>query len=179
MIKKIALGVAAVLAVAVIVILGIAASKPDEMVIERSLTIKAPPEKLFSMVNDLHSWTKWSPWEDKDPSMKRTFSGAESGKGAVYAWEGNGDVGAGTMEITDATEFSNIKMDLHFLKPFKGDNKVNFAFVPASYGTKVVWIMNGPNPFMCKVIQVFINVDEMCGKDFEKGLAKLKSLTES
>lgn len=179
MIKKIALGVAAFLAVAVVVVLGIAASKPDTMVIERSATIKAPPEKLFAMLNDLHSWSKWSPYEEKDPKMKRTYSGAEKGKGAIYAWDGNDEVGSGSMEITEATEPSNIKIGLHFLKPFKGDNKVNFSFVPDGDMTKVTWAMTGESPFMCKVMQVFCSMDEMCGKDFEKGLAKLKSITES
>ncbi len=179
MIKKIALGVVAVLAVAVVVVLGIAAGKPDTMVIERSAIIKAPPEKLFAMLNDLHSWSKWSPYEEKDPKMKRTFSGAEKGKGAIYAWDGNDEVGSGSMEITEATEPSNIKIDLHFLKPFKGDNKVNFSFVPEGDMTKVTWSMAGESPFMCKVMQVLCNMDEMCGKDFEKGLAKLKSITES
>ena len=179
MIKKIATGVAAVLGVATVVVLGIAASKPDEMVVERSTMIKAPPEKVFALVNDLHSWDKWSPWEEKDPKMKRTFSGAESGKGAVYTWDGNDDVGAGSMTITDATVPSNIKIDLNFIKPFQGENKVNFSFQPEPDGTRVAWVMNGPSPFMAKVMQVFINCDEMCGKDFEKGLAKLKTAAES
>ena len=178
MIKKIALGVAAVLAVAVVVILGIAASKPDSITVERSAVIKATPEKLFAMVNNLHSFTEWSPYEEMDPKMKRTFSGAESGKGAVYAWDGNNEVGAGSMEITEVIEPSNIKMDLHFLKPFKGDNKVNFSFVPEGDMTKVTWAMTGESPFMCKVMQVFCSMDDMCGKDFAKGLAKLKTITE-
>ncbi len=179
MIKKIAVSAAAAIGVVAVVILGIAASKPDEMVIERFTTIKATPAKVFALVNDLHTWTKWSPWEDKDPSMKRTFSGPAVGKGAAYSWDGNGEVGAGNMEITDATEPSNIKMNLHFLKPFEGNNTVNFSFQQEPDLTRVVWTMNGPNPFMCKVVQVFINVDDMCGKDFEKGLAKLKALAES
>lgn len=191
MVKKIALAIAAVLGVAVVVILGLASTKPDVMVIERSTVIKASPEKLFAKVNNLHSWIEWSPYEALDPKVKRTFSGPEAGKGAVYAWDGNNDVGAGTMEITEITEPSNIKIDLRFLKPFKGDNKVNFSFVPVSEpaanateanateaATKVSWTMSGESPFMCKVMQVFCNVDDMCGKDFEKGLAKLKTLAE-
>lgn len=187
MVKKIAITIAAVLGVAVVVIIGLASTKPDVMVIERSVVIKAPPEKLFAKVNNLHSWIEWSPYEAMDPNVKRTFNGPEAGKGAVYAWDGNNDVGAGSMEITEITEPSNVKLDLHFLKPFKGDNKVNFSFVPVSVpeanateaATKVRWTMSGESPFMCKVMQVFCNVDDMCGKDFEKGLAKLKTLSES
>ncbi|MFA6211037.1 MAG: SRPBCC family protein [Candidatus Obscuribacterales bacterium] len=192
MVKKIALAIAAVLGVAVVVILGLASTKPDVMVIERSAVIKAPPEKLFAKVNNLHSWIEWSPYEALDPKVKRTFSGPDAGKGAVYAWDGNNDVGAGSMEITEITEPSNIKIDLRFLKPFKGDNKVNFSFVPVTEpaangadangtkanATKVSWTMSGESPLMCKVMQVFCNVDDMCGKDFEKGLAKLKTLAE-
>lgn len=178
MIKKIALGVAAVLAVAVVVILGIAAGKPDSITVERSALIKATPEKLFAKVNNLHTWTEWSPYEEMDPKMQRTFSGAESGKGAVYTWDGNNDVGSGSMEITEVTEPSNIKIDLHFLKPFKGDNKVNFSFVPEGDMTKVTWAMTGESPFMCKVMQVFCSMDDMCGKDFTKGLTKLKTISE-
>lgn len=179
MIKKVAIGAVALAGLALVVILGMAASKPDTFTVERSAVIKASPEKLFGMVNDLHNWTQWSPYEEKDPKMKRTFSGAERGKGAVYAWDGNDEVGSGSMEIAEVAEPSNVKIDLHFLKPFKGDNKVNFSFVPEGDMTKVTWAMSGDAPFMCKVMQIFCNMDEMCGKDFAKGLAKLKTLTES
>jgi uncharacterized protein YndB with AHSA1/START domain len=179
MIKKIAIGAVALVGLALVVILGIAASKPDTFTVERSAVIKASPEKLFNMVNDLHNWKQWSPYEEKDPKMKSTFSGPDKGKGSVYSWDGNDEVGSGSMEIAEVSEPSNVKIDLHFLKPFKGDNKVNFSFVPEGDMTKVTWAMSGDAPFMCKVMQIFCNMDEMCGKDFAKGLAKLKTLTES
>jgi hypothetical protein len=178
-IKKIALSAAAAISLPVIAVLALAATKPDELVVERSKTIKAPAEKIFPLINNLHNWTKWSPYEEKDPTMKRTFNGPESGKGALYEWSGNDQIGVGTMEITDSAAPSKVTIKLHFIKPFAGDNKVIFSLVPDSDGTKVTWMMHGPSPFMCKVMQVFINMDDMCGKDFAHGLDKLKKEAES
>jgi uncharacterized protein YndB with AHSA1/START domain len=179
MFKKIALIAVGVIVIAVAVILSIAAGKPDSFRVERSTSIKAPPERIFAILNDLHSWKQWSPYEEKDPNMKRTFSGAEKGKGATYAWDGNDQVGAGSMEIAEATEPSKLSINLHFIKPFQGDNVAEFIIVPEGEATKVTWAMQGQSPYMCKVMQIFINMDDCCGKDFEKGLAKLKTTTEA
>ncbi len=179
MFKKIALISVSVLGIAILVILAIAATKPDDFVVERSTSIKASPEKIFALVNDLHSWRQWSPYEEKDPNMKRTFAGAEKGEGARYEWDGNDEVGAGRMEISDAINPSKVSINLHFIKPFEGDNVAEFILAPSDEGTKVTWAMQGHSPFMCKVIQVFMSMDEMCGNDFEKGLAKLKTVAEA
>jgi uncharacterized protein YndB with AHSA1/START domain len=170
--------VAVALAIAIAVVLILAARKPDTFKVQRTTTVKAPPEKIFPLINDFHQWGTWSPYETKDPAMKRSYSGAESGKGAVYGWEGNKNVGSGRMEILDAQAPSRIVIKLDFFTPFEGHNTAEFTMLPQGDGTNVTWLMHGPAPFMSKLMQVFINIDNMVGKDFEIGLANLKRLTE-
>jgi uncharacterized protein YndB with AHSA1/START domain len=170
--------IAILLAVAIAVILILAATKPDAFRVERSATINAPPEKIFAVLSDFHQWTHWSPWEHRDPALKRTFGGAERGKGAIYAWEGNKNVGSGRMEILEANTPSKLLIKLDFLKPFEAHNTAEFTMLPQGNATTVNWLMRGPAPFMSKVMQVFMSFDNMIGKDFETGLANLKQLTE-
>jgi Polyketide cyclase / dehydrase and lipid transport len=174
--------IAVVLAIAIAVVLILAASKPATFRVERAIDVKAPPEKIFALINDFHQWVSWSPYENKDPAMKRSYSGAESGKGAVYGWEGNGNVGAGRMEILEESIPSKILIKLDFFKPFEGHNTAEFIMLPQSGAggpaTSVDWVMHGPAPFMHRVMQVFMDLDKMIGKDFEAGLASLKSLAE-
>ena len=170
--------IAVVLAIAIAVVLILAAAKPDTFSVQRGATMKASPEKIFSLINDFHQWGKWSPWENRDPAMTRSFSGAESGQGAVYAWEGNKNVGSGRMEILDASTPSKIIIKLDFLKPFEAHNTAEFTMLPQGDATSVNWVMHGPAPFMSKMMQVFMNMDRMIGKDFEAGLANLKGLAE-
>src|ERR1700733_13748516 len=169
---------AIVLAVAVAIVLALAATKPASFSVRRAALVKAAPEKIFSLINDFHQWATWSPYEHKDPAMKRTFSGAESGKGAVYAWDGNNNVGSGRMEILETSVPSKIVIKLDFFKPFEGHNTAEFTMLPQGDATNLTWVMHGPARFMSKVMQVFINLDNMIGKDFEIGLANLKRLTE-
>src|ERR1700704_1568504 len=166
--------VAVVLALAIAVVLILASRKPDIFRVQRVTTVKAPPEKIFSLINDFHQWVTWSPYEKKDPAMKRTYSGAESGKGAVYAWDGNNNVGSGRMEILDTSVPSKIVIKLDFFKPFEGHNTAEFTMLPQGDATNITWLMHGPAPFMSKLMQVFMNMDRMIGKDFEAGLANLK-----
>jgi hypothetical protein len=170
--------IAVVLAIAIAVILILAAAKPDRFGIQRATTVKAPPEKIFPLINDFHQWGTWSPYENKDPAMKRSYSGAASGEGAIYAWEGNKNVGSGRMEILDSSAPSKIVIKLDFFKPFEGHNTAEFTMLPHGDATDVTWLMHGPLPFMGKIMHVFINMDRMIGKDFEIGLANLKRLTE-
>jgi hypothetical protein len=170
--------IAVVLAIAIAVILILAAAKPDKFGIQRATTVKAPPEKIFPLINDFHRWGTWSPYENKDPAMKRSYSGAASGEGAIYAWEGNKNVGSGRMEILDSSAPSKIVIKLDFFKPFEGHNTAEFTMLPHGDATDVTWLMHGPLPFMGKIMHVFINMDRMIGKDFEIGLANLKRLTE-
>jgi uncharacterized protein YndB with AHSA1/START domain len=171
---------AVVLAIAIAVVLILAATKPDTLRVQRATVVKAPPEKVFPLINDFHQWTTWSPWENKDPAMKRTYSGAQSGKGAAYAWDGNKNVGSGRMEILEASSPSKIVIKLDFFKPFDGHNTAEFTILPQGDAatTNITWVMHGPAPFMSKVMQVFMNMDSMIGKDFEIGFANMKRLTE-
>jgi uncharacterized protein YndB with AHSA1/START domain len=160
-------------------ILGYAATRPGQFRVARSARIDAPPERVYEKVNDFHHWPSWSPWEELDPSMTKTHSGAPSGKGAVYEWKGNKKVGRGRMEITDSEPSRRIAMKLDFFEPFEAHNTVELTLVAGGNGTDVTWAMSGTNPFLMKVIGVFMNMDKMVGKDFEKGLARLKGLVES
>jgi len=168
-----------VVVVAVVGVLALAAMQPEEFRIERSTRIKAPPEKVFALIDDMHRWTAWSPWEKKDPAMQRTFSGAEHGTGAKYAWHGNKDVGQGSMLITESTPASRVAIDLDFVTPFEAHNKVEFTLTPDGDTTTVNWAMAGPMPFISKVICLFVSMDRMVGKDFETGLANLKAAAEA
>jgi uncharacterized protein YndB with AHSA1/START domain len=169
---------AIILAVAIAIVLILAATKPDTFRIERSATINAPAERIFAVLSDFHQWTGWSPWEHKNPALKRSYSGAERGKGAIYGWEGNKDVGTGRMEILEANAPSRLAIKLDFFKPFEAHNTAEFTMLPQGNATNVRWVMHGPATFISKVMQVFINLDKMVGKDFETGLANLKRLTE-
>jgi len=170
--------IAVVLAIAIAIILILAAAKPDRFRVQRATTVKAPPERIFPLINDFHQWATWSPYENKDPAMKRGYSGAASGKGAVYAWEGNKNVGSGRMEILDASAPAKIVIKLDFFTPFEGHNTSEFTMLPQGDATNVTWLMYGPLPFMGKIMHVFVNMDRMVGKDFEIGLANLKRVTE-
>jgi uncharacterized protein YndB with AHSA1/START domain len=170
--------IAVALAIAIAIVLILAFRKPDSFSFQRAITIKAPAERIFPLINDFHQWRSWSPYEDRDPALKRSYSGAASGNGAVYGWEGNKNVGSGRMEITDSSAPSKIVIQLDFLKPFEAHNTAEFTMLPQGDATSVTWRMHGPALFMSKLMQVFMNLDTMVGKDFETGLANLKKLTE-
>ena len=170
--------IALVLAILIVCVLLFALTKPDVFRVQRTATINAAPEKIFALINDFQRWGEWSPWEKLDPAMKRTFSGPASGKGAVYAWEGDSKVGAGRMEILDTTPSSRILIDLQFFSPMEGHNTAEFLLQPSAGVTTVSWIMQGPNPYIAKVIQVFCDVGDFVGKDFDKGLASMKLAAE-
>ncbi len=170
--------IAVILAIAIAAILVLAATKPGTLRVQRSISIKAPAEGIFPLISDFHQWLTWSPYEQKDPAMKRTYGGAERGKGAAYAWDGDKNVGSGRMEILEASAPQKIVIKLDFFTPFEGHNTAEFTMLPQGDGTRVTWLMHGPANFMSRLIQVFMNLDNMIGKDFEAGLANLKKLTE-
>jgi len=174
MFKKILLG----LVVIVVIILGIAAMQPDSYHVQRAVTIKAPPEKIQPLISDFHNWASWSPWEKLDPAMKRTFSGAPRDQGAIYAWDGNDHVGAGRMEITELAPASHVGIKLDFLRPFESHCQTDFNLQPNGDGTTVSWTMSGPSNFMTKLMGMFVSMDSMIGKDFERGLASMKAVAE-
>lgn len=171
--------VAAVIVVGVIVVLLLAAQKPDTFQVKRSVTINAPPDKIYPLIADFHRWREWSPYEEKDPNMKRTYGAVASGKGATYGWDGDKNIGAGSMEITQADAPGKVALKLDFTRPFEAHNTVDFTLAPQGDATVVMWDMRGPTPFFAKIIHVFLNMDKMVGGDFEAGLAKLKSLAEA
>jgi uncharacterized protein YndB with AHSA1/START domain len=167
-----------VIALLIAGVLVFAATKPDVFRVERKAVFQAPPEKVFALVNDFRQWEPWSPWEKKDPAMKRTFGATTAGQGATYAWQGNKDVGQGSMEIVESVTPSRIRLKLDFIQPFEAHNVVTFTLTPQGKGTEISWAMEGPVPYFAKIIHVFINMDEMVGGEFEAGLANLKTLAE-
>jgi len=175
MLKKIGLGLLALVAVLVAVI----ASRPSTFEVKRSLLINAAPEVVFAQVNDFKSWAVWSPWDHMDPSMKKTYSGAETGVGAHYGWVGNDKVGEGSMTITDSKPSEHIGLDLEFLKPFAAKNRTDFDFAKTGDGTTVTWSMSGKNNFMSKAFSLVMDMDKMVGADFEKGLGAMKTASET
>lgn len=173
MIKKIAIG----LAVVIVIILAIAAMKPDTFSVRRSIAIKAPPGKIVNLIADFHQWSAWSPWEKLDPNMQRTFGGPANGVGSTYDWKGNKDVGIGHMEVLTAS-MARIDIKLDFIEPFPSHNKTVFTLLPQGETTTVNWEMTGPMTFPVKVMTTFVSMDKMVGKDFEKGLAQMKAAAE-
>src|SRR5260370_19893185 len=145
-------------------VLVFAATRPDSFRVQRAASVKAPPEKIFALLNDFQRWEAWSPWEKKDPAMKRTFSAVTSGKGAVYAWEGNRDVGQGRMEIAESVPPSKVAIKLDFVKPFETHNIVEFTLEPQGDSTNVTWVMQGAMLYISKLITVFVSMDSMFSK---------------
>lgn len=155
-----------------------AATKPDTFRVERSVRIKAPAEEIFPLINNLQRWKSWSPYEKKDPEMKKTFSGAEEGPGAVYAWEGNKDIGKGRMEVLESVPPSKVTIKLDFVEPFEAHNTAEFILVPDGEATAVTWALQGPSSYMSKLMSIFFDMNKMIGTDFEKGLTDLKAVAE-
>jgi uncharacterized protein YndB with AHSA1/START domain len=166
------------IAVAIAGVLLLAATRPDTFSVQRSVAIQAPPEAVYPLIADFKHWEAWSPWEKKDPAMKRTFGATTEGKGATYGWEGNGEVGQGSMEIAEAVPPSKVALALDFVKPFEAHNRVDFALAPSGPTTHVTWTMQGAVPYPAKIVHLFVNMDKMVGKDFETGLANLKLAAE-
>jgi Polyketide cyclase / dehydrase and lipid transport len=170
--------IAVLFVVAIAIVLILAGTKPNVFRVQRATMIQAPAEKIFVLINDFHQWRSWSPYENKDPAMRRGFGGADKGNGAVYTWDGNKNVGSGRMEIIDGSAPSKIVIKLDFIKPFEGHNTAEFTMLPHGDATNVTWAMHGPASFVSKLMQVFINLDHMIGKDFEIGLSNLKKIAE-
>jgi hypothetical protein len=173
--KKFAIGLVAVVVALVVVVV----TRPSEFRIERSLTVSAPDEVVFEFINDFHHWALWSPWEKLDPDMKKEFSGAESGPGAVYSWTGNDDVGSGRMTITGSDPSRQVEIDLQFLEPWEARNETHFTIAPSGEGVELTWTMVGHSDFAGKAMGLFMDMDALVGKDFERGLGALKQLAEA
>jgi uncharacterized protein YndB with AHSA1/START domain len=175
MVKKILLG----LLLVIVLVMIFAATRADTFRLERSTTIKAEPAKVYALLNDFHNFSSWSPWQKLDPALQATQSGAPSGQGAVYAWTGNDAVGSGRMEILQAVPNTSVTVKLDFIKPFEAHNTSLYTLTPGTGGTTTVtWAMYGPSPYISKLMGVFVSMDSLIGKDFERGLANLKTVAE-
>lgn len=166
-------------AVLVAAVLLFATTRADSFHVQRSIVIHAPADKVFPLINNLHRWTSWSPYEMLDPAMQRTYGGAPEGTGASYAWNSKSKAGAGTMNITESTPSSQIIIALDFTKPFEGHNTAQFNLDSKADSTLVTWAMYGPTPYLAKVIGIFFNMDQLIGQDFELGLKNLKTVAET
>jgi hypothetical protein len=172
--KKILIGVA----VLVIALVAVVAMQPSEFRIARSATIAAPAPVVFAEVNDFRKWEAWSPWAKLDPAMKKVYTGAPTGTGAVYAWSGNGEVGEGRTTITESRPHDLVRIKLEFVRPFAATNDVEFTFRPDGDRTAVTWSMTGHNGFLAKAAGLVMDMDKMVGGQFEQGLAQLKAVAE-
>ncbi len=177
--KKIMGGVVAAVVTPGAIIVAYASTRPSDFHIERVQRIEASSATVYAQIEDMHAWAAWSPWEKLDPTMKRSFSGAPKGVGAIYEWEGNKDVGQGRMTITEAVPGARIVQKLEFIKPFEATNKTMFAIAPdGDKAVKLTWSMDGHNNLGMKVFGLFMNMDKQVGGDFEKGLASIKAIAE-
>ena len=179
MLKKLAVSLFLLITITVVAVLSIAATRPATFHVERSLSMTAPPEAVFAVLNDMHRFHEWSPWQKLDPAMKITYEGPSSGPGASYRWVGNKDVGEGRMTILDATPSTSLTQKLEFIKPFEETCAVKFTIAPEAQGSRVTWGIDGNNNYMSKVMCLFVSMDAMMGKDFEAGLANLKQVAEA
>jgi len=175
MLKKILLGLVAV----IVALAGFVATRPAEFSMQRTATIQASPDIAFALVNDFHNWEQWSPWEKLDPAMKKTYEGAAAGTGAKYAWAGNDEVGEGRMTIEESKPSEAIRIKLEFLKPWEATNTTHFLFKPEGETVSVTWKMEGTNTFVGKAFWTFIDMEGMLAKDFDKGLAAMKTAAET
>jgi len=155
-----------------------AATRPDTFRVQRSASIKAAPDKLYPLINDLRQFNTWNPYEKKDPAIQGSYRGPASGPGAGYDFQGNKDVGKGSIEIVESSPPGKVMMKLDMLEPFEGHNIIEFSLAPRGEATEVTWAMHGPSPFVGKLLGVFVNMDRMIGRDFEAGLANLKARAE-
>jgi hypothetical protein len=178
MFQKVVAALVGLMTLAVLVVLGLALTQPDELRVERETSIAAPPVVVYGLINNLQRFTEWSPWQKRDPDMTTHFEGPASGVGASYSWRGNRNVGVGRLTITESEPDALVGMRLEFQEPFVATNQVQFTLAPDGAGTRVSWAMTGQNDLMSKVLSVFVDMEQMVGRDFESGLASLRALAE-
>jgi len=163
----------------ILLFIAVFAGQPDDFVVSRRMEISAPPEQVFPLVNELRNWEAWNPWGILDPNCTITYDGPAAGVGASYAWTGNNKVGAGRLTITESEANEQVRLRLEFVRPMKAINSAEFTFQPKSEATVVTWTMSGKNNFAVKMFGLFVNCEKMCGSQFEKGLAQMKSMVEA
>ena len=167
------------LGVLLVVFLVTAALRPDELRVERSITISAPATFAFAEVNDLRNWREISPYAKDDHAAKYTFAGPASGVGSSVDWAGNAKVGTGRITITDSRPNELVRFKFEFFKPWYCTNTTDFAFRPVGSGTEVTWSMSMKNNFIAKASGTIMNMDRMMGESYEAGLENLKNLAEA
>ena len=168
----------AIVAIALAALLIYVSTRPDSFRVERSRAIHATAEQLFSLLNDFHAWEAWSPWEKIDPAVKRTYSGAENGVGAIYGWIGNRQVGEGRMEILSITPNFKLQIQIDFFKPFAAQNTIEFTLVQQDDVTTVTQVMFGPSNFTSKLMGLCFSMDKMIGSKFDEGLQNIQRTVE-
>lgn len=171
-----AIGIVIAVALVIVTLIAFVTTRPTDFRVERSAQVNAPRDVVFAIINDLHQWSAWSPFEKYDPNMKKSFDGPDAGPGAGFAWNGNSRAGEGRIRIVSTKPGELITMNLEFTRPYKATNEVNFKLVPTDRGTRVSWIMDGKKNFMFKAFSLFMDMDAMVGKDFEEGLANLNNV---
>lgn len=175
MFAKIAIGLLAILAILVVVIV----TRPDDFSVSRSAVMAAPPQSVFDQINDFKKWEAWSPWAKLDPKAKNTFGGPPAGVGSTFAWAGDHNVGEGKQTIEESRPGELIRIKLEFIKPFAGTNETLFTFKPEGNGTLVTWTMSGKNNFMSKAMSLVMDCDKMIGGFFDQGLSSIKAIVEA
>ena len=168
------------LALAVIIgtVVVYASRRPDTFQVSRSVSINAPAETIFPLINDLRKFSTWSPFDKKDPNMARVYSGPDRGVGQRLDWDGNREIGKGWFSIIGSAPSSKVDMELNMIKPMSARNLVSFTLIPEGATTNVTWLMQGQVPLFAKVLHLFIDMEKMCGDDFSEGLASLKAMAE-
>jgi carbon monoxide dehydrogenase subunit G len=166
---------AAVLVLALGALFALAARSPDVLLIQRSISIAAPAERVFALIADFHCWNAWAPQDQQDPSLQRSYGGADAGLGAVCEWHGTGSAGKGRMQITAALAPRSITVTADFEKPFVSHNINEFTLEPAGAATKVTWTWRGQQPLPMKMMGVFLDMDRQLGAHLERGLKALKA----
>lgn len=177
--KKIVLGVLAVVALVVVAVLGYVALQPAEYRVWRSAVMAAPADEVFAQIDDFHKWDAWSPWIELDPNAEVSFEGPTSGPGAIFRWDGNENIGKGSMTITEARAPELVRIRLAFVKPFEDACDTELALQPSGNQTKVTWTMSGKNGFVGRLFCLFMDMDKMIGDKYDEGLANLKAIVEA
>jgi uncharacterized protein YndB with AHSA1/START domain len=152
-------------------------TRPASISVARSLTIPAPPERVFALIEDLHAWPQWAPQDRDDPGLQRTYSGAARGMGAQSDWVSRGSGGSGHMAVVAASAPREVVVRVDFARPFVAHNLNTFTLEAEGAGTRLTWSMRGSNPLALRLMSLWRSPDQLLGPHFEAGLANLAALS--
>lgn len=180
MIKKILIAIVALL-VLLIAVIGVATMvTPTDFKVEREITINKPKTEVYSYIKLLKNQDEWGPWAKKDPNIKHEYVGTDGTVGFVSKWESQvQDVGSGEQEIKKVAEGERLDSELRFKAPF--ESKADAYIITEGVGdsqTKVKWGFTGSMPRPMNIMMLFLDMDAAVGKDFDEGLASLKSILD-